>query len=129
MKSTSSIAILGAFTVLILTVVMLFALESSPDLRKKMEIAEEIKFDQDVDYVSILDNGELYKVVIIADADNGENLKERAEEIGKYIWRKYSYQEQFTELEIVYQVNIGSGCHQNSVNIECNIPNPMQKIK
>ncbi|WP_372370884.1 hypothetical protein [Candidatus Uabimicrobium sp. HlEnr_7] len=127
MKSISAIAILGIFTTILLIIMMLFTLESSPTIKNTVSMANEIEFDQNLDFVSIAQTAEKCRVLIVSSVSKDDDLKKEIQKIGNYIWRKFSIEAGFEELEIIFQGKVGSGCYQDTVIVKSNIENPIKR--
>lgn len=129
MKSINAIAILGIFTTFLLVIMMLFTLESSPEIKKVVEMSNQIKFDQNLDFVSIVQTNGNCRMLITSSIDSDTDLKSEVDKIGNYVWRKFSFEAGFEELQIVYHGKIGSGCNRDTITVKRKIPNPMKKIE
>lgn len=130
MKSINAIAILGIFTTFLLVIMMLFTLESSPEIKKVVEMSNQIKFDQNLDFVSIVQTDGRCSILITSSIDSRDtDLKSEVEKIGNYIWRKFSFEAGFKELHIAYHGKIGSGCNRDTITVKREIPNPIKKIE
>ncbi|BBM87777.1 hypothetical protein [Candidatus Uabimicrobium amorphum] len=129
MKSINAIAILGIFTTFLLVIMMLFTLESSPEIKKIVDMSNQIKFDQNLEFVSIYQAEHRCRVLIQSSINNDTDLKSEVNKIGNYIWRKFSFEAQFEELEIVYHGKVGSGCNRDTITVKEKIDNPMKKME
>ena len=129
MKSISSIAILGIFTTVLLVIMMLFTLESTPTVKKTVEMANDIKFDQNLDFVSISQQYGTCRILIVSSIDQDFDLKSEVKSIGDYVWRKFSHEADFDELHIVYQGKVGSGCYRDTIIVKSEIESPFKELE